>query len=436
MLAKRFPTVDPNDRLAHDFIDKFHRHTFLTDIMVSAYGFLVGSLISQHYGFGSGMLDATTSIEVAAFFATHSFPEYNLFSGTAAESSGVIYRFANLSPNLSPATAFQTDYYRAPGTVQTESLLTALEADISVEESLRTLRQCFQMRTCPDVGERRYDLIKFPRGTIAGSRIGRQKAIVVIPDEIRKSVPISTSHPVHGTRTIGPSLTWECQQSIEDLHNRPNGQCFYFRHSHVDPTPQLNPGYLWPNDNDYFLLAIAYLFASGLGFHIHPGVVLPQRLDLIDPGHGIISTEKLAASAEEYLSRCDESALSESLNPYLRESQKVMFHVFKAGVLSYRGHVTGDGVAIEEALKHCRVARKLDKKSVSLVALEMLLHEAVGRHSDEMAVRDEALNMLIQEGIAASNAFQYLGRNYLYPLYTKRFSRDFAHYFYELYQST
>ena len=421
--------------IAHDFVDRFHRHTFLTDVMVSACGYLIGSLISQHYGFYSGLLDATTSADVAAFFATHAAPEYELFCGTSTDRLGVIYRFPNLAPNLTPSVAFETDYYRAPGTVGTHSLLTALEADVSIEGSLRTLRQCFQMRTCPEVAQRRYDLLKFPRGAISRSRIGRQKAVVVIPDEIRTSVPTYTSHPATGMPIITSNSTWECQQSIEDLHYRSKVQCFYFQHSRIDPVPQLNAAYLWPNEGDYFLLMIAYLFASGLGAYVYPSVILPQRLDLIEPGHGYVPPKKLAESAKEYISQCDESALSESIAPLFPGNGKFLFYIYKAGVLSYRGHVMGDGVAIEEALRHCLVARAFDRTSVTLIALEMILNEAMGRHSNLPALRDEALEVIVKDGHSPSKAFQFFQMNYLYALYLKRFSRDFAFYFYSLYQS-
>lgn len=443
ILAQRFPSVDPNDTFAHAFIDNFHRHVFHTDILVNACGYLVGSLISQHYGFYSSLLDATTSIDVAAFFATHALPDYHLVSYVPAGSLGVIYRFPNLAPNLTPFTVFETDYYHAPGTLQTHTILEALEADVSVEESLKTLRQCFQMRTCPGAGERRYELLKFPRGAVARSRIGRQKAAVVIPDEIIKAVGISVTHPITGLPSFAPNFSqWECQKSIEDLHHRPGVQCFFFRHGTVDPTPQLNAVYLWPNEDDYLLLAIAYLFVSGVCFHAYPAFILPQRLDLIDPGYGQIPTDRLAASARDYLSRCDESALSATSAPLFPGNDKFLFYIYKAGVLSYRGHVTGDGVAIEEALKHCWLARSFDRTSLVLIALEMLLHEAMGRRSELAALNAEAEGVLTKESrtpfwesMGCSSAFEFFQRNYLYPLYQRRFSRNFPYYFYELYQS-
>lgn len=53
----------------------------------------IGNIIAQQYGLGSEALDITSSIEVAAFFATHKYPEYSHYSGVEENELGVIYRF-------------------------------------------------------------------------------------------------------------------------------------------------------------------------------------------------------------------------------------------------------------------------------------------------------------------------------------------------------
>jgi hypothetical protein len=440
ILARRFPSADRNDRFAHDFVDDFHRNVFHSEILVNACGYLVGSLISQHYGFRSDLLDATTSIDVAAFFATHASPEYRVVSGTGAHNVGIIYRFQNDACSLDHSIVFETDYYHAPGTLVTHTLLGGLEAEISIEDSLRSLRQCFQMRVGP-TGERRYDLLKFPRRAIASSRIGRQKAAVIIPDEIHKALPVISSDPRYGNLVVRPGENVLCQQSVEDLHYRSGVQCFYFRHTGIDPTPELDASYLWPNDDDYFLLAIAYLFESGVSFHAFPGFILPQRLDLVDAGHGHIPTNQLLATARHYMSSCNESALSATLAPLFSVTGKILYYIYKAGVLSYRGHVTGDAVAIDEALNHCRVARAFDKTSLALIALEMLLHETMGRTNEMAGLYIEAEKVLANESPEAfwekygcSDALEYFRAEYFFPLYQRQFSSDFSFFFYELYQ--
>ena len=65
---------------------------FFTDIIITAFSYVMGSMISQQYGFQSGLLDATSSIEVAAFFATHGSPDYELIQPNDRYKYGVIYK--------------------------------------------------------------------------------------------------------------------------------------------------------------------------------------------------------------------------------------------------------------------------------------------------------------------------------------------------------
>jgi hypothetical protein len=69
--------------------------------LINRLGIGVGNLVGQQYGLSSECIDATENIQIAAFFATRSYPEYTL---GPAEGVGVIYRFRNMFGGLQPST--------------------------------------------------------------------------------------------------------------------------------------------------------------------------------------------------------------------------------------------------------------------------------------------------------------------------------------------
>jgi hypothetical protein len=69
----------------------------LLEYLITSLGRAVGNIIAQQYGITSEAIDVTSSIEVAAFFATHDYPSYQHFNGTADRPLGVIYRFPNFT---------------------------------------------------------------------------------------------------------------------------------------------------------------------------------------------------------------------------------------------------------------------------------------------------------------------------------------------------
>lgn len=453
MIHEAFPSPDANHPYLHKYVDDYHRHRFCTDILLNSFGYLLGSLISQHYGFSSGFLDMTTSIDIAAFFATHAAPDYAFVGASRPSDLGVVYRIPNLTSDVSTAQICNLRYESAPGTLVTWDILRQLEDNVSAAQALESIRRCFEIRTRLSesffgfslTNLRRYDLLKLPKGTISSSRIGRQMAGVVIPDEIHKAVRVDyRGHPLTGQIVIDGKSTVLCQQSIEDIHYREGCRCFYFRHSDVDPCPDITPSYLWPNEEDFVLVAIAYLFISGFSFYLSPGYVLPRRIDLIDPGHGIIPKNELIARVQQVVSGEQETQAQSSTADYLESpEEKQLYYVYKAATLSYQGHVTGDGFAIESALHFCRLAREYDPTSLTLVALEMLLHEAMAQMSQVGKLRDIGIEIIERELSAESmkvlgysSSFELFMSEYYYKLYQWRFRADFAYRLYEMYQTS
>ena len=69
----------------------------LLSYLIEALWRAAGNIVAQQYGITSEAIDVTSSVDVAAFFATHDYPKYEHFSGDAEKPVGVIYRFPHLT---------------------------------------------------------------------------------------------------------------------------------------------------------------------------------------------------------------------------------------------------------------------------------------------------------------------------------------------------
>jgi len=437
---KKFPKLDIKNQDLQKYVDNYYRNIFCNQIIINTMGYLIGSLISQHYGFYSGLMDATTSIKIAAFFATHSPPNYDFTSCSLPNKFGVIYKIPNLSPNIGIEDIHKINYYNAPGTLITHDILKLLEDDISYEDSFKSFRICFENRTRPD-GERRYDLLKFPKGTISLSRIGRQKAAVIIPDEIQKYVrtPFLLDSPF-GTPALSPYSRKLAQQSIEDINYREGVKCYFFNHSENNPCPKLTPSYLWPHENDFFLHVIAYLFLSKFQYYLSPSIFLPIRMDLIDSGYGELNYKNILNSAKTCVEKEESTIQRQSIEEILKyKEEKCMYYLYKAATLCHRGYVTSDIKSLESGLKFCKMTRKIDPKSIPLLILEIIFHDALGKRAYAKALFNTG-KRIIEEKLSAESKGNRSSSQIFQSIYTTVFTRrgnaDFAVQFYELYQGT
>jgi len=439
LARKNCPALLANHPELTRYVNDRHRNLFLTEIMINSLGFMGGSVIGQHYGFFSGMLDATTDLDVAAFFATHTAPDYTLVPPENAQSPGVIYRFPRLDTRWTSEQLLLADYYQAPGTLVPEELIRSLEAAVPAEEGIALTHTCFELRRAADVGERRYELLRFPAGCVAGSRVGRQHAAVIIPDEVQKGIDLGPrAHPIFAVPVIWPPNSQLCLQSVEDLHSRDGLGVFYFRHSGRPPRNELSPAYLWPRE-DFFLDAIAFLFLAGLNYYANPAFGLPVRLDLIDAGFGSLDLPALHNRGRHLVDtvvvgREPEEAVAGRLES---TSQRMMYLAFKAATLCRQGHGLGDAASLEASLRVVRKARKLDGSSCVLAALETVVLEALGRQHEI----DESVERLMQARTEGPDAtvegtkFLEFYMKCLGSVYGWRYHPEFAWLVYELYQS-
>jgi len=78
----------------HRSLDERSRIRFrLMNHLIKRFGKGIGNIIAQQYGISSEAIDVTSAVEIAAFFATRTWPEYTHFSGSSSNDIGVIYRF-------------------------------------------------------------------------------------------------------------------------------------------------------------------------------------------------------------------------------------------------------------------------------------------------------------------------------------------------------
>lgn len=362
------------------YINDYHRNPFLTEVLIGSLGFLAGSIVGQHYGFFSGMLDATTDLDVAAFFATHRGRSYALVAPDPDTPVGIIYRFPRLDKSRTAEQVLSNDYHSGPGTVVGEDILRALEVAVSADDSVASIHTCFDIRRAPDVGRRRYDLLRFPVDCVTRSRIGKQHGAFIIPDEVRKVIHVPSQPNPFAMHPSVATTSHLCQQSIEDLHFRDGVTAFYFRLSGKGKTNGMSPVDLWPSE-DFFLEVIAFLFLAGLNFYASPSFGMPLRLDLIDPGFGSLDTDALRNRGRRLvdsaiISREPEDAVAQHLD---NRSEVLTYLSFKAATLCRHGYALSNIAILDAALRTVRKARDIDGSSCVLAALEATVLEGLGR---------------------------------------------------------
>ena len=264
-----------------------HRR-YIRDVVFSLpLGKLLGTTVAQQYGFSSGYLDVTTSVRVAAFFATHQAPAYHPISGNKA--LGIIYRFPRAaSSTWSKQEVMTRRLASLPPSVVIEAGAAPFEGnspDYSACIRKYTEYALDSLQTADPLWEEYFTL---PRGWLKYSRLGRQGAAVLIPDRIMKPLA-ENPEPVwwqHSDWVIAELL------AIEDLTSRPHAEKYYFRHSPNEAKELgLNREYLWPRDSDFFLMVTKSLLLLGADVgtqYPNTGYLLrriPNRPDLVDPGY-------------------------------------------------------------------------------------------------------------------------------------------------------
>lgn len=254
-------------------IDSYHRRC-VRHAFFRLFGYFLGTTVAQQYGLASEGLDVTGDPTVAAFFATHdSATDYRAIekSGT-----GIVYRIPYPGTDVRARKVNDYGYYTLPSVIDVEDVLYRFERPGLDMESAIHCFECF----CGAVlleGLADVDQFFVPEGALASSRIRRQRAFIILPDELREDVE---------GRGPGPGgIVFPKYRYIEDLAARRDVQKFYFRHGGLLPeAARLTREDLWPRDDRLLAMIVALMTAVyPLGAFIPE--IMPGRLELIDAGY-------------------------------------------------------------------------------------------------------------------------------------------------------
>lgn len=298
-------------------IDELHRSQIRQLAFLQPYGYVLGMTLAQQYGFASELLDFTSSPAVAMFFATHSAPEYLDASKRLSEGLdvGVVYRLPSSEGNIRWDRIDNFNYYSCPSQVHLSDVCRRFEdksspemhdqlADVFARDKERIgispvnamlkgviVPESLQMLGLwPDMGPfqdpihkylhlffnsryiRYYRLLDVPMGTFDRSRLGRQSAVSIIPDELRK------------TEDDGDG-EYASFQAVEDVSRRANCEKFYFTHTNEEPDlGRIDREYLWPVDQDFFKQLSSRPLDPRVERFCYDGQAIPKRLDLVSSG--------------------------------------------------------------------------------------------------------------------------------------------------------
>lgn len=284
---------------------------------VQPFGYMLGTTLAQQYGFSTEFLDFTSDLTIAAFFATHDGPRY-LFGGaslsrTTASDLGVIYRLPSTEGEIKYERTDECNYYRCPPQLHMSDLCMRFEdksspdmdeqwfSRLSQEEQAMLLNGTVlvpyyeAMLAKAEIQERKlslteaidrylhlyytgggiryYRLLDMAPGTFAESRLGRQRAVLVVLDELRKTVK-----PEYGDH-------YATFQAVEDVSSREGCERFYFRHTDCRPGDgKIDRGFLWPQENDAFRAMISRVLDPACEVYYFQGMAIPKRLGLVSDG--------------------------------------------------------------------------------------------------------------------------------------------------------
>lgn len=262
-------------------LNNFHRRQYRMDRLVDLFDYTLGTTIAQQYGLSSEGLDATKSLEVALFFAIH---ESRDFRTIKTDGIGVIYRFLFPLNDMASSPVRKYNYYTLPSIVDARDVIYRYETE-SLERA--------ECRRCLDTyigahyidGLRNPNLLFLPTGFYDSTRVSRQDAVIIFPDEIRED--LTDRKPGIG------GIVFPKYRYIEDLSARDGVEKFYFRHSGNLPegVANITREYLWPRD-DALLETVVRIILSANPIRRQQA----KRLDLVDVG---FENERFALQAAE-----------------------------------------------------------------------------------------------------------------------------------------
>jgi hypothetical protein len=374
----------PKSSLRSDAAESEAQRADIQRRLLNTFGYVYGTALAQHYGFKSGALDATTNIDIAAFFATHSPPDYCALDYATDDHAhtdrlGVIFRFELCQQPMDNHSLMQMTYFDAPGTLLLTKALETLESEIDIAESWRSLRYYYELFRAS--GDRHLELLRIPHGACLASRLGRQSAAIVIPDEIqlRSDKTVCGVHPIFGTPTIHTGQNPLVFQSIEDLRTRPGTVTFFFQQRGGPFDQGFSAHDLWPNETDDLLHTLAYVLSYSFSCYKTQEENIVDPLSILDPGIGSLNRSLIEARIRSQGPHADDYEDTLRFAERLHDTgEQLNYYVHKAANAFARVHITGDGDLLRLAIRLCEHARIIDTTSVVLAIFCNILYDALG----------------------------------------------------------
>jgi len=252
--------------------------------LMASFGKSLGNVIAQQYGINSECLDITSDLDVAAFFATHSWPHYD----TVLDSSelGVIYRipcmrggvdhsFEHAGTELALSSVFlSSDKEPIPLLFSSFKHQHTTEVFDELNRQYQfTLKRTISKPLLYNASNFR-DLVytyfseKYPQIDIASlysnTRMNRQKAGFFIPSFVFDSYVPSNLKIVQAEniQAYSPSFVIHKEKVvIEDILTYPGIEKYFFRHnSKIEST--YSREYLWPTKEEDYFYNLLYRWCS------------------------------------------------------------------------------------------------------------------------------------------------------------------------------
>jgi len=224
---------------------------------------------------------------VAAFFATHDSQDF--YDKTLEDGVGIIYRFPYQQVYSAHDGGFQYDFYSPYSLIDICNIFENLVYDAAdVNDFFNAFKALYTQKMMGEGAD--FGLLKLPKDSYQKTRIFRQKAVIILPDEIREDDESSE------LSIIGNKLPR--YQYIEDLSLRDGTEKFYFRHSKNNEST-LKREYLWPREDPLLYLIIWIISAICQRSFSKDKHFIMYRLDLIDAGY----------DPGEFLTMCQNIAL-------------------------------------------------------------------------------------------------------------------------------
>lgn len=217
-------------RLSPNAFETFQIRLHLQKFLRTALGYPLAQMFTQQAGIPSEGLDVTSDIDVALFFATHEFTPKGY--RPVASGVGVVYRFEVAAPQLSWEAIRAWDFYSCPSYLPSCEILALFGRCDSIEECLLSIDEYKQaIGWGPDFDlaairdSRPFELIRLPRASFQTSRIVRQAASLIIPDQILSQFWMGQNYapPLGKTQAI-------TQPAIEDISRRVATTILRFEH--------------------------------------------------------------------------------------------------------------------------------------------------------------------------------------------------------------